>query len=85
VHRRLTRRISGADEVDVESLRDDRLAPCRAVVDAFSDEPVDVLDGEPTPRDAAREDQRPRPNALAPVPIEKDLARRRIDAGGRGA
>ena len=42
VQRRLAGRVSGADEVDVESVRRARFAARGAVVDALADEPIEA-------------------------------------------
>ena len=55
-----------------------RFAACRAIVDAFADEPIEAIDRESTPCDAGRENERPRPDDIAA--IEVDLTRARIDA-----
>ena len=52
-----------------------RLAARRAVVDALADEPLEPLDREPPPRDAAGEDDRARAQDVAAVEVH--LARRR--------
>ena len=74
-HRRLARRVAGADDVDVEAVRVRRLAAGGAVGDALAGEPVEALDREPPPRDAAGEDDRPRAQDVAAVEVH--LARRR--------
>ena len=79
--RRLARRVAGADDVDVEAVRVRRLAARRAVGDALAGEPVEALDRQPPPRDAAGEDDRPRPQDVAAVEVH--LARRRVDPRDR--
>src|SRR5262245_44267349 len=70
--------------MDVQPLRDHRLASRGPVVDALAEEAIHALDAEPTPLDTRREDDRPRDHALAPVDaVQEDLARRRIDVGDR--
>ena len=78
VERRLTGRVAGADEVDVEPVRGAHFAARGAVVDALADQPIEAVDGEATPRDAGGEDQRSRADDVAAV--EEHFARRRIDA-----
>ena len=73
--RRLPGRVAGADDVDVEAVRVRRLAARRAVGDALAGEPVEALDRELPPGDAAGEDDRPRAQDVAAVEVH--LARRR--------
>ena len=80
-HRRLPGRVAGADDVDVEAMRVRRLAAGGAVEDALAGEPVEALDREAPPRDAAREDDRARAQDVAAV--EVDLARRGVDSRDR--
>ena len=79
--RRLAGRVAGADDVDVEAVRVRRLAARRAVEDALADEPVEALDRELPPRDAAGEDDRPRAQDVAAVEVH--LARRGVDPRDR--
>ena len=44
-----------------------RFAACRAIVDAFADEPIEAIDREPTPCDAGRENEGPRPDDIAAI------------------
>ncbi len=81
VHRRLSRRVACADDMDVEAVGGCRLAASRTVEDALSGKPVDPLDGQAPPRDAAREDDRPRSEDVAAVEVY--LAGRGIDARDR--
>ena len=80
-HRRLSRRVARADDVDVEPVHVRRLAACGAVRDALADEPVEALDRELPPRDAAREDDRPPAEHVAAVEVH--LTRVRVDARDR--
>src|SRR4029077_8067132 len=75
---RLTGRVPGADEVDVESMRGAHLAARGAIADTLADEPIESVDGEAPPRDAGGENERSCPDDVATV--EKHFARRRIDA-----
>ena len=50
-----------------------RFAACRAIVDAFADEPIEAIDREATPRDAGGKNEGPRPDDI--VAIEVDLTR----------
>ena len=79
--RRLPRRVARADDVDVEPVRVRRLAARRAVRDALPDEPVESLDRQAPPCDAAGEDDRPRLQDVAAV--EVDLACRGVDPRDR--
>src|SRR5438876_47201 len=76
-HGRLPGRVSGTDDVDVEAVRVRCLATCRAVGDALAAEPVEAVDRQLPPRDAAGEDDRPRPQHVAAV--EVDLTGRGVD------
>ena len=67
----LTGRVSGADEVDVESMGGARFAACRAIVDALADQPIEAVDREATPRDAGGKNDGPRPDDI--VAIEENL------------
>ena len=58
-----------------------RLAARRAVGDALPGEPVEALDRQPPPRDAAGEDDRPRPQDVAAVEVH--LAGRGVDPRDR--
>jgi hypothetical protein len=46
-----------------------RLAACRAVGDALAGEAVEPLERQPPPRDAAGQDDRPRPDDVAAVEV----------------
>src|SRR5689334_9122250 len=60
---------------------DARFATCRAIVNAFADEPIETFDREAAPRDASRQNNGTRPDDV--VTVEVNLARCRIDAGNR--
>ena len=79
--RRLSGRVAGADDVDVEAVGAGRLAARRAVGDALPDEPVEALDRKPPPGDATGEDDRPRAQDITAV--EVDLMGRGFDPGDR--
>jgi hypothetical protein len=79
VERRLTGRIAGPNQMNVEPVRRRDLAARRPIGDALADELIDTLDGQAAPRDAGGENQRAGANDVATV--EQRLARRRIDAG----
>ena len=81
--RRLPRRVARADDVDVEAVGVRRLAARRAVGDALPGEPVEPLDRELPPRDAAGEDDRPRAEDVAAVEVH--LPRRGVDPLDRAA
>ena len=74
---RLPGRVAGADDVDVEAVAVRCLAARRAVEDALAGEAVEALDREAPPRDAAGEDDRPRPQDVAAVEVDADGWRRR--------
>ena len=76
-HRRLPGGVARADDVDVEPVRVRRLAARRAVGDALARQAVEAVDGQPPPRDAAREDDRPRPQDVAAVEEHLAASRRR--------
>src|SRR4030095_1219569 len=78
----LAGRVSGADQMDVESVGGARFAPCRAVVDALADEPIEAVDREATPGDAGSENDGSCPDDVAAA--EVDLTRFRIHWGDRG-
>ena len=80
-HRRLPGRVAGADDVDVEPVHVRRLAAGGAVEDALADEPVEAVDRELPPRDAAGEDDRPRAQHVAAVEVH--LVRHRVDPRDR--
>ena len=73
--------LPGADDVDVQPVGVGRLAARRAVGDALPGEPVEAVDRQVPPRDAAGQDDRPRPQDVAAV--EVDLARRGVDPRDR--
>ena len=81
VQRRLTGRVSGTDEVDVEPMGGARFTACRSVVDTLADQPVEAIDREATPGDASGKNDGARADDV--VAIEENLARRRIDASDR--
>ena len=76
-HRRLPGRVARTDDVDVQPVRVRRLAARRAVGDALPGEPVESLDRQLPPGDAAGEDDRPRPQHVAAVEVH--LTRRGVD------
>src|SRR6266496_2661544 len=78
VERRLTGRVSAAYEVDVESMGRARFAARRTVVNAFADEPIEAVDGEPPPSDASGKDERSGSDGV--VAIEIHLTCLRIDS-----
>ena len=61
--------LPGADEVDVEAVRARGLAPRGAVGDALAGQPVEAVHLELPPCDAARQDDRPRPQHVAAVEV----------------
>src|SRR5262249_30286223 len=73
----LSGRIAGTDEMHVKSMRGARLAARRPVVDAFADQPLESLDGQPAPGDATGQNDGPRLDRFPAV--EKDLASCRIE------
>ena len=77
----LTGRVSGTDEVDVESVRGACFAACRAIVDALADQPVEAVDRQATPRHAGGKNDGPPPDDI--VAIEANLTRCRIDTSDR--
>ena len=79
--RRLTGRVAGADDVDVQAVHVRRLAARRAVADPLPGEPLEPVDRQPPPRDAAGEDDRARPEHVAAVEVE--LARGGVDPRDR--
>ena len=79
--RRLAGRVGRADDVDVEAVGARRVAARRAVGDAVPGEPLEALDRQVAPDDAAREDDRPRPQDVAAVQVH--LVGRRVDARDR--
>ena len=81
VHCCLTCGVSGADEVKVLSICGARLAARRTKVDALANEPVEALNLESAPLDAAGKYDGPRADDL--IAVEHDLMRLRIDAGDR--
>src|SRR5712671_3443177 len=81
MYRRLAGRISGANEMDVETLRGTHFAARGPVVDTLADKSVETLNAEAPPRDTCGKNKGPRPHDL--VAIEKRFTRRRIDARDR--
>ena len=79
--RGLAGRVAGADDVDVQAVGVRGLAPRGAVEDALSGEPVEAFDRQPTPRDAAGEDDRARLQHVAG--LEMDLTGLGVDSGDR--
>ena len=79
IQRRLTGRVSGADEVDVVSMRAARFAARGAVIDPLADEPIEAVDREASPRDAGGKNERSCPDDV--VPVQQHFARRWTDAG----
>ena len=77
----LAGRISGANEMNIETLSSAHLAARRTVVDAFANELVQALDGEPTPRDPSRKNESPRPHHF--IAVKKHFARRRVYSSDR--
>src|SRR5688500_14549310 len=80
-HRRLPGLVASTDDVDIQAVRAHRLAARRAVGDAFPGEPIESLDRQVPPRDAAREDDRPPPQNVTAVEVQ--LTSRGIDACNR--
>src|SRR5581483_12449689 len=76
--RGLARRVAGADDVHVEPVTARRLAARGTVRDTTAGEALESVDGEPPPRDAARQDDRLPCEHVAAV--EMKLARGRVDA-----
>ena len=73
--------LPGADDVHVQAVDVRRLAARRAVGDALAGEPVEAVDRQAPPGDAAGEDDRPRAQDVAVVEVH--LARRRVDPRDR--
>src|SRR3954454_13964245 len=69
-HRRLPGGVAGADDVDVEPVRVDRLAACGAVGDALPGQPLESVDGQLPPRDPAGEDDAAGADDVAAVEVE---------------
>src|SRR5260370_7690590 len=67
--------------MNIETLGSGHLAARRAVVDAFANELVQALDGEPTPRDPCRKNESTRLHDL--IPVKKHFTRRRVYARDR--
>ena len=79
--RGLSGRVARADDVHVQAVRARRLAASRAVRDALPGQPVEALDRELPPRDAAGEDDRPGPHDVPAVEVH--LPGRVVDARDR--
>ena len=77
VERRLARGIARSDDVDVLAVGAARIGARGAVGDPLAGEPLEAVDLEAPPRDAAGEDDRLRLEDVAAV--EVDAARRRVD------
>src|SRR5207253_5770905 len=75
---RLTSRVSGADEINVQSMRGVGFATCGPVIDTLADEPIEAIDSEATPRDARCQNESACPDDI--VAIEEHFAHGRIDA-----
>src|SRR6185437_3566464 len=73
--------VARADDLHVVAVAGRRLAAGRAVGDALAGELVAALDVEPAPGDAARQDDRARPQDVAAVEVH--LAGGRVDARDR--
>ena len=80
-HRGLARRVAGPDDVYVQAVGVRRLAAGCAVEDPLAGEPVEPVDRELPPGDAAGEDDRPRIQDVAAVEVH--LSRRSIDPRDR--
>ena len=50
IESRLPRRVSGTDEVDIESIGGTHFAACGSIVDALTDKPIEAIDGGAAPR-----------------------------------
>src|SRR5215471_9097412 len=74
----LTRRVSGANEVNVEAMRRACLAACCSIVDAFTDEAVEAVHREAAPGDPRRENHGSRTNDV--IAVQKHFSRSRINA-----
>ena len=79
--RRLPCRVARADDMDVQTVGVRCLAAGCAVRDALPDQPVEALDRQMAPRDAAGEDDRPGLQDVAAVEVH--LARRSVDPRDR--
>jgi hypothetical protein len=77
-HGGLSRRVPRTDDVNVEAVCVGRFAPRRTVRDPLAGEAVEALDRQTAPRDAAREDDRPRAQRVAAVEVH--LTRRGVEA-----
>src|SRR5262249_13593558 len=73
---RLPRRVARTHDMDVQAVSVRRFAAGDAVEDALPGQPVEPLDRHVPPRDAAGEDDRPRPQNVTAV--EMDLPRRGV-------
>ena len=77
-HRSLAGRISGADEMHVEPLRDARFAARRAIEDPLAEQAVEAVRIQAAPAHAGRDDDGARLQNL--VVVEDDAAAVRIEA-----
>ena len=66
----LAGRVSGSDDVHVEPMGTRRVAAGRPVRDALADEALEAVDVQVPPRDAAREDDRPRLQHVSFVQVD---------------
>jgi hypothetical protein len=76
-HGGLSRRVPRTDDVNVQPVAARRLAGRRAVRNALPGKPVESLDRQAPPGDAAGEDDRPRPQDVTAVKVH--LTGRGID------
>ena len=77
-HRSLAGRVSGADQMHVEPLRDARFAPRRSVEYPLAEQAIEAVRFEATPAHAGRDDNGARIENL--VVVEDDAAGVRIEA-----
>ena len=75
VQRRLPRRVTRSDDVDVEPVRPSGVAPCGAVRDALPNEPVEPVRLELPPGDTGRENDRPRAQGVPAVEVHDAVVR----------
>ena len=80
-HGRLPGRVARTHDVDVQSVGVRGLAPRGAVEDALARQALEAIDGQPSPGDAAGEDDRPAAQDVAVV--EMDAVRRSLDPRDR--
>ena len=80
-HRRLAGRVPRADDLDIQAMGVRRLAARGPVEDPPAHEPVEPVDLEPPPRDAAGEDDRARAQDVAAVEVH--VTGRRVDPRDR--